>query len=246
MFKRKYRITVMTIILLLFLSFLTACNSGDNDFNNFTDENNPAGENNLADEYNFVDERFELVSLVFRLAGKPEYGDDSKIYQRRINSTFSEFKEHPVVIYTAENLHFGYDAVFRMAIHMEKDGDGFVLLDNYDFLFDHPYEFSRWTRENSEVFIELLNDFYIITNFSGFFHENNEFYLRHSMRFTKAVYNNINFEWFSQYGFCPDNMRIVLSPAKKTAVMADGFMMQVLMKQSYMRQYPAQMIIPAS
>jgi len=40
-----------------------------------------------------------------------------------------------------------------------------------------------------------------------------EYFLEHSARFYDEVYSIINFEWFSQHGINPDNLRVVLSPA---------------------------------
>jgi len=37
--------------------------------------------------------------------------------------------------------------------------------------------------------------------------------MEHSERFENAVYSQINFEWFRQYGVNPDNMRVIISPA---------------------------------
>ena len=161
----------------------------------------------------FVDKRFELVSLVFRLAGRPEHNDISTSYQRRLASTFDNYRQHPLVTYTAQNLHFGYDAVFAMAIHLEKIGNEFTLISDTDFLFAEMGGFVSWTRENAAEFIELLNDFYVYANFSEFFHENAAYFTEHSERFQNALYNYINFEWFRQHGFNPDNMRVVLSPS---------------------------------
>ena len=162
---------------------------------------------------NHVDERFELVSLVFRLAGNPEYSETSTAYQREVQSTFIGFRSHPVVTYTTQNLQFGYDAVFNMAIHLEKVGESFSLVENHAFLVENAGGFIRWTEMNAVRFVELLNDFYLETNFADFFHEHIESYKEHSTRFENDVLSQIDFEWFKQHGFNPDNMKAVLSPS---------------------------------
>jgi len=162
---------------------------------------------------NLVDERFELVSLVFRLAGNPEYSEASTAYQREIHSTFAGFRSHSVVTYTTQNLRFGYDAVFNMAIHLEKVGESFSLVENYGFLVENASGFIRWTEMNAVKFVELLNDFYLETNFADFFHKHIELYKEQSALFENDVLNQIDFEWFKQHGFNPDNMITVLSPS---------------------------------
>ncbi len=45
-----------------------------------------------------VDRRVELLSIVFRLAGRPEYSDtDIKIYTDRIERHFGAYRDHEVI-----------------------------------------------------------------------------------------------------------------------------------------------------
>jgi len=159
---------------------------------------------------NLVDERFELVSLVFRLAGNPEYGVADTEYQRELNSRFDGHKRHPVVEYARQNLGFGYDAVFNMAVHLEKAGGKFALIDNTGYLF-HGGE--RWTRDNANTFVELLNGFYADAGFAEFFAEHSGLYAEYGAAFDRDVLGRFNFNWFEAHGLNPDNMRIVLSPS---------------------------------
>jgi len=166
---------------------------------------------------NLVDERFELVSVIFRLAGNPEYSDENTAYQREVRSAFYEFRSHPAVTYTTQNLQFGYSDVFNMAIHMEKAGDSFHLVENHDFLIEQQGGYTSWTETKAARFVELLNDFYADTNFAEFFKKNTELYEEHSKRFEDDVLSQIDFEWFRQYGIDPDNMKTVLSPSSSRA-----------------------------
>jgi hypothetical protein len=201
---RKLYLSSLLAVLLLISLVLASCATA------YEDENYDVTDSSVNI---FVDERFELVSLVFRLAGRPEYNETDTSYQRMLNSTFSDFKEHPAVIYTAQNLHFGYDAVFGMAVHLEKSENMFMLSENLDFLMREMGGFTRWTEENVVEFVSLLNDFYSDTNFAEFFEENTDYYKEHSIRFEEDVYGQINFNWFEQYGFNPNNLRAIVSPA---------------------------------
>jgi hypothetical protein len=109
-------------------------------------------ENDLS---NMVDERFELLSLVFRLAGREEYNDADTEYQQRLASEFANFKDHKAVKYAA-GLPLAYDAVFNYAVHIIKDGGRFVLLEDLNSLTAD----GRWRQRTAAEFIALLNDFY--------------------------------------------------------------------------------------
>jgi len=162
---------------------------------------------------NFVDERYELVSLVFRLAGVYSHRTVSTVYQGKLNNQFSEFRNHPVVNYTTHNLHFGYDAVLNMAIHLEKADGRFALKDNINFLVAPLSGLTRWTDENATEFVELLNDFYIETDFAAFYLEHTDYYLDHTARFINEVYGAVNHEWFRRHGLNPDNLRAIVAPS---------------------------------
>ena len=77
---------------------------------------------------NLVDERFELFSLVFRLAERWECSSTDTEYQRELSANFDAHKQHPAVAFAKENPYIEYDAVFSMAVHIEKVGDKFVWL----------------------------------------------------------------------------------------------------------------------
>ncbi len=123
------------------------------------------------DPDNMVDERFELLSLVFRLAGSEEYGDDFTEYQQKLVSEFEGFKEHKAVKYAAK-LPLGYDAVFRYSVHIYKRDSEFVLIDDIESLVDD----GRWTKKSAAEFLPLLGEFYADSDFAAFYQSNLEFY----------------------------------------------------------------------
>ena len=154
----------------------------------------------------FVDERFELISLIFRLAGWWEHGATRTPYQQELSSRFSEFADHRAVSF-ARGLQLGYDAALNFAVHMERTADGFALISNRISLYD------KWNRVFAAQFIDLVNEFYIDTNFAAFFRENVPYFLEHSERFESQLYSHLNKDWFYAYGLSPDAMRVVISPA---------------------------------
>ena len=163
---------------------------------------------------NFVDERFELTSLVFRLAGREEFNSSQTKYQHNLAKEFSRFESHPAIQYTIKNLKFGGDAVFGIAVHLEKQGSSFALTNNIDAILSHQGGIVRWTQENITAFVGLLNDFYKDTNFNDFYQRHKKYYDKHNKRFEKTIYNRISFDWFRKYGLNPDNLRIIISPSE--------------------------------
>ncbi|MCL2353049.1 MAG: DUF4932 domain-containing protein [Defluviitaleaceae bacterium] len=200
---------IRAFIPLLFILFLlAACGGGGYEENYDLEISEPA-----ASQVNFVDERYELVSLVFRLAGTPSHSTTQTSYQRALRDTFADFSDHPVVEFTRHYLTFGYDAILQMAVHLEKTGDGFALRSNIDSLVGDMSGFYRWTRANASTFVELLNDFYVESDFASFFERHIEYFELHTARFIEQVYSDVNHEWFRQHGLNPYNLRAIISPS---------------------------------
>ena len=144
---------------------------------------------------NMVDERYELVTLVFCLAGNYQ-NPEKTAYQQELAQTFAAHKDHPAVAY-AGTCTIGIDMVFSYACHLTRQGDGFVLIANLEGLrFGEAY---GWTREAAEEFLPMLNAFYRDAKFGAFFRAHTAFFERESARFAKKHYNKIDLEWFRPY-----------------------------------------------
>lgn len=159
------------------------------------------------DDSNMVDERFELLSLVFRLAGREEYSDAETEYQKKLDSEFGQYKEHDAIIY-ASKLPLGYDAVFDFSVHIQKNGDQFVFIDDIGSLVDD----GRWKQQSATDFLNLLNKFYAETSFGAFYQSHIDFYEAETQLFIDNMYSKIDLTWFETY-VDPDNLRCVYSPS---------------------------------
>jgi hypothetical protein len=213
----------MKIFLITLILFLAACSGGkDGDTTDLPPTDTYLPEFISAPHRTgFVDERYELVSLAFRLAGAVPFNDTDTAYQRGLNETFGGFRGHPLVTFI-HGLGFSQDAVFRMAVHLNKEADGFELVGDIGFLVQQDGGMVRWTETNAAAFVALLNDFYADTGFAAFFGANADFYLASSERFYNQVYNKVNHAWFAAHGVNPDNLRTVLSPAATMMGFAAG------------------------
>ncbi|MCL2696555.1 MAG: DUF4932 domain-containing protein [Oscillospiraceae bacterium] len=162
----------------------------------------------------FADERYELVSLIFRLAGREERPDMDTDFQDNMLEVFNEYKNHHAVSYMKNKNNFGGYQAWEFAIHLEKTNAGFIMTENTKELFIEGL--ASWTPQQAEEFLVLVNDFYADTDFGNFFTSNEDYYIAQKERFVNDVHSKINFEWFEQYGFNYDNMKVVLSPISST------------------------------
>jgi len=161
-----------------------------------------------------VDERFELVTLIFYLAGNYGYYNESQArYFRKLDAQFSSFKKHPAIIYAKRAPALKYidpePLAFNLASYLKKVDDKFMLINDFEFSFDCEVA-KHCVMENAVEFIKLLNDFYAESKFAIFFSKHTKYYQKHSSLFTKQVLNEIIFDWFSYYGMASERMRVIL------------------------------------
>jgi len=126
-------------------------------------------------EESHVDKRVELLSIVFRLAERPEYSTKVfTLYTDRIERHFKKYNNHELIQFTKSIINerkIGYDAVAWMSIYLD---DNLNLLSNING--DIWQRDPRWTKEIVEKFIPLLQQFAKDTGFDDFFNENASLY----------------------------------------------------------------------
>jgi hypothetical protein len=149
-----------------------------------------------------IDKRVELVSIVFRLAGNPEYNQNQfKIYTDAIHNYFDKFKEHPAVQFArrmADSSGVGFDAPMSLAIHIKQPPELDPL-----FPFSDTSPEKRWGKKNAEHFVTLLKQFYRDAKCEEFFSKQAELYKLVEERF-RVVTNALDVSWYKQfYGTAP-------------------------------------------
>ena len=140
-----------------------------------------------------VDKRVELLSIVFRLAENPEYSSKVfELYTERIEQYFEKYKNHELIQFAKSiaNEHWiSYDAVMSMAIHLD---DNLKLLTDVNDIWDRE---ARWSKENAEKFVLLLQQFAKDTEFDIFFNDNADLYAETIKRFD-PVYEQLDLNWY--------------------------------------------------
>ena len=143
-----------------------------------------------------VDQRVELMSVVFRLAGNPEYSQGRvKSYVEDVESHFGKWREHEVVE-MARNLRktrgVSYDAVMHYAIHLNNDLEPVIP-------FSPKTLDSRWSLKDACAFHEKLISFAKDTEFKKFFKSHRPLYAKAVSRMEDVAWKNGHFDWFDQF-----------------------------------------------
>jgi hypothetical protein len=154
------------------------------------------GQEKVILEKPVVDKRVELLSIVFRLAEKPEYSSTAfKLYTDKIEHYFGKHKNHELIRFTQSIINereIGYDAPMTMAVHLDNELN---LLTDVKSITD---EDSRWTKNNAKKFVTLLQQFVKDTEFELFFKENADLYAETAKRFA-PVYEQMDLNWYRTF-----------------------------------------------
>ena len=148
-----------------------------------------------------VGECFELTSVVFRLAGAPEYvNNDIPGYADDIESYFSRYKNHKIISFVQrlrEKNGVSYNAVSSAAALLEivdghvrvKEIKDYARISNFD---------CRWSEQSFRKFVTYLNDFYRQTAFNRFYLQHADLYKISASRLD-AILKDINLNWFKSF-----------------------------------------------
>ncbi|MGE3181331.1 MAG: DUF4932 domain-containing protein, partial [Phycisphaerae bacterium] len=148
-----------------------------------------------------VDPRVELMSIVFRLAGNPEYNpaNSKSGYSEEVESYFGTFRDHPVIQKARElrsTRGVSYDAVMSLAVHLTdaKNPDELTPFHPRPDRLDE-----RWQTHEARDFLKLLRDFVRESRFAEFAAKHEAFYARCAARMEKKLSERDYVEFFNRY-----------------------------------------------
>jgi hypothetical protein len=150
-----------------------------------------------------VDERVELFSIVFRLAGNPEYNKNTlPSYSADIDRYFAPYKDHPAIrmarALTRKN-GVSFDAVMSMAISLSPPPELKPLV-----AFTPEVPDKRWGVADADKFLPLLRDFYRDSKFAEFYAAHRPMYRLAETRFATTL-DSVDFGWYPRfYGKAPE------------------------------------------
>jgi hypothetical protein len=154
-----------------------------------------------------VDSRVELLSIVFRLAGAPEYnGCRLPSYEREIDQTFGRYQDHPAVQlarHIRDEHGIGFDAVVSFAVSVT---DPPALRERVPFgaqgagLADR-----RWHGPQASTFLSALRRFSRDTRFPEFFTRHRTLYRATERRLEMLARERVSLQWYHRFfGQVPD------------------------------------------
>jgi hypothetical protein len=147
-----------------------------------------------------VDPRVELLSIIFRLAGNPEYRQGRvQAYNEDIDRQFAPFQDDPVVKLAAklrETRDVSFDAVMGLAVHV---ADAFDLKEAVPFDPLPASLDSRWTPASAREFLALARGFVAASDFKGFIERHQPLYRRSVERFTGILRAEGHLEWYDAF-----------------------------------------------
>lgn len=144
-----------------------------------------------------IDPRVELFSIIFRLAGNPEYNMKfAKAYVKDIHTYFDPFKNDPVVQFAkelADKKNMGFSKVMFLAVQLKFKNNKFIRIkESSNSLTD------KWSEADADKFVKLANNFYKTTKFSRFFDNHKEMYTEATQAFDQSV-TEFDKNWYLNY-----------------------------------------------
>jgi len=147
-----------------------------------------------------VDPRVELISIIFRLAGNPEYCQGRVAgYISDVDEHFGPFRDHPVVELARQlrrTRGVSYDACMSMAVHV-SDASGLKEKVPFD---PQPANLDRrWQVAEAREFLQKARQFVEDTSFEEFVEKHQSLYRLTESRMKEVLDEHAHLEWFDQF-----------------------------------------------
>ncbi len=191
--KRIWKILVKVLPVILLFAFII-------DSAGAADSNNVAARQDRTKLKVTIDPRVELMSVIFNLAGNPEYNKcKSKPYMGNLTEHFAGHRDHPAVKMAKklrETRWVCYDAVMSMAVHIEDINSCGEIV---------PFEprpetlDGRWRIDEAREFLGNCRDFVKETDFKAFLAKNQSQYDTAVARLQQLIDTKANLTWFDEF-----------------------------------------------
>ncbi len=147
-----------------------------------------------------VDPRVELLSVIFRLAGNPEYNQGKVTsYTDDVEKQFGSFRQHAVVKLARklrQNHGVSYDACMSMAVHLTDTEELKLRVP----LTPWPANLDRrWKPDDVDTFLKATRAFVKDTSFREFLDQHKALYRQTEARMKDLMDKESHLEWFADY-----------------------------------------------
>lgn len=161
-----------------------------------------------------VDARIELFSVIFRLAGHPEYnGGLVDRYTEAVEKHFRRHANHPVVAHARElrgTRGISYDSVPSLAVHVTDPPE---LAERVPLMPRPETLERRWSTEDARRFLDLARDFATETAFVEFLGRQEHLCRGVTARTARTLRDEARLEWFDAFFGVPFDGTFVVSLA---------------------------------
>jgi hypothetical protein len=146
-----------------------------------------------------VDQRVELLAVIFRLAGNPEYNMHfAESYVRDIHTYFDPYSSQPAVLFArqmATDKNMGFSRIMYLAVAMVYKDGHFVLASQTENSLA-----GKWDQGDAVKFVQLADEFYQVTKFETFFKAQRSMYLHATAEFNRSLASFDEDWYFNYYG----------------------------------------------
>lgn len=147
-----------------------------------------------------VDPRVELLSIVFRLAGNPEYSQGKVAkYADAVDAHFAKVKDHDVIKHARrlrQTRGVSFDAVAGYAVHLDWT-DQLKELVPFEPLPDRLDQ--RWTSKDARAFLDDLRDFVQEGKVKEFLASQKELHAHAEAQLKKVLAEHADLTWFERF-----------------------------------------------
>jgi len=157
-----------------------------------------------------VDPRVELLCILNRLAGAPEYEPFQTAYAKAVAAHFAGFAAHPAVARTRdlrERLGIGFATPIALAVHL--DAETWQPLRPLDPL---PHELEGWQGVDLPLYLAELRDFAERSGFAAFAAQHAAYYGAVAASVRHALIERRVFDWRHRVLGVVGDVRWIVSP----------------------------------
>lgn len=148
--------------------------------------------------------KVELLSIVFRLAGNPEYNMESSAspYAEEVRLYFRDFAGHEAVKLAREyrkNFGVSHDAVMSYAVHLSDDSPLTAIKPKILFDFNPERLDKRWNAARANRFLEALNKFVADSKADKFIADHEALYQKAATRLAEPLSKKPYRAWLDSF-----------------------------------------------
>ncbi|MGD0667344.1 MAG: DUF4932 domain-containing protein [Bryobacteraceae bacterium] len=143
-----------------------------------------------------VDPRVELMSILFRLAGNPEYNQCRiPAYDKAIETWFAPYRDHQAVK-LAHGLDIGFESPMKLAVYV-TDADSLAERVPFDAPGFHLCQ--GWDAAKVRAFLNAARAFVVDSKFKEFLTSQQPLYQATNVRVRAFVETKADLPWFSRF-----------------------------------------------